>query len=141
LLETDAYEGGAQLSPDGQWAAYVSDESTKFEVYVQRFPTGGGKRQISTAGGLGPHWRWDGKELFYYSTDGKLMALPVRSGENLDVGAALPLFEFRSASNSGTGAPYTVTSDGRRFLVNAIVDTDPRASLSVVVNWTAEFKR
>ncbi|HSB10875.1 MAG TPA: hypothetical protein VLM38_15420, partial [Blastocatellia bacterium] len=92
LLQTEAYEGGAQLSPDGQWVAYVSDESTKFEVYVQRFPTGGGKRQISTGGGVGPHWRRDGKELFYYSTDGKLMALPVKSGENFEVGAAEPLF-------------------------------------------------
>ena len=140
FLQTEAYEGGAQLSPDGRWLAYVSDESGRFEVYVQRFPTGGSKRQISTGGGVGPHWRRDGKELFYYANDGKLMTVLVGSGESFEVGAAVVLFEFRSGSISPSIAPYTVTGDGRRFLVNAIVDAEPRAPLTVVVNWAAGRK-
>ena len=54
FLQTEAYEGGAQLSPDGRWLAYTSDESGRYEVYVQRFPAGGGQRQVSTGGGIGP---------------------------------------------------------------------------------------
>ena len=71
FLQTGAYEGGAQFSPDGRWMAYASDESGRFEVYVQRFPNHGGTRQVSNAGGVGPYWRRDGKELFYYTTDGQ----------------------------------------------------------------------
>jgi len=141
FLQTEAYEAGAQLSPDGRWLAYASDESGKFEVYVQRFPDKSGKRQVSTGGGLGPHWRRDGKELFYYMADGKLMTVPVGSGESFEPGAVVALFEFRSGSNSSFTAPYTVTGDGQRFLVNAIVDAEPRAPLTVVVNWAAAVKR
>ncbi len=141
FLQTDANESGAQLSPDGHWLAYVTDESGKLEVYVERFPDHGGKRQISTNGGLGPHWRRDGKELFYYSTDGKLIAVPVSSGESFEMGTAVALFEFRSGGSPGAIAPYTVTGDGQRFLVNAIVDAEPRAPLTVVVNWAAGVKR
>ncbi len=140
-IQTEAYESGAQLSPDGRWLAYASDESGKIEVYVQRFPEGGGKRQVSTGGALGPYWRRDGKELFYYAADGKLMAVPVGSGESFAPGAAMALFEFRSGSLSPTTAPYTVTGDGQRFLVNAIVDAEPNAPLTVVVNWAAGAKK
>ncbi len=141
FLQTEAAEGGAQLSPDGRWLAYASDESGKFEVYVQRFPDHSGRRQISTNGGGGPHWRRDGKELFYYAADGKLMAVPVGSGESFEPGAAVALFEFRSGSSGPATTPYTVTGDGQRFLVNAIVDAEPRAPLTVVVNWAAGAKK
>ncbi len=141
FLQTEASEGGAQLSLDGRWLAYASDESGRFEVYVQRYPDHGGKQQISVNGGIGPHWRRDGKELFYYATDGKLMAVPVGNGESFGPGGAAPLFEFRSGSNSAIIAPYTVTGDGQRFLVNAIVDAEPRAPLTVVVNWAAGAKK
>jgi Tol biopolymer transport system component len=141
FLQTDAYESTARLSPDGRWLAYVSDESGRFEVYVQRFPAHGSKRQVSTGGGAGPHWRRDGKELFYYAADGKLMAMPVGSGESFEMGTAVALFEFRFGSVAPTSAPYTVTGDGQRFLVNAIVDAEPRAPLTVVVNWAAGARR
>lgn len=131
----------AQLSPDGKWLAYFSDESGNFEVYVQSFPQGGGKKQISTKGGVGPLWRRDGKELFYYALDGKLMALEVKSGDNFEVGLASELFEFSNASGSITVAPYTVSGDGQRFLVNARVDKSASAPLTVVVNWTLNLKR
>src|SRR5262249_32891106 len=87
-LQTEANEAAATLSPDGRWLAYVSDESSRYEVYVQSFPTGGGKRQLSIGGGQNPRWRRDGKELFYYSSDGKLMAIPIESGESFAAGAA-----------------------------------------------------
>ena len=88
-------ENGGAFSPDGNWIAYSSDESGLVEVYVESFPTHGGKRQISLAGGSGPRWRADGKELYYYSLDGTLMAVSVTgSGASLTTGPPI-VFPFR----------------------------------------------
>lgn len=140
FLQTEANETAAVLSPDGQWMAYISDESGRYEVYVQSFPAGGGKRQISTTGGIGPHWRGDGKELFYHAPDGKLMAVAVKGGASFESGAPVALFEFRPGGNVITPY-YAVTRDGQRFLLSTIVETEPNAPLTVVLNWTAEVKR
>ncbi len=137
VIQTEANEITGTLSPDGRWLSYASDVSGQYEVYVQSFPGGGGKRQVSTGGGNHPRWRRDGRELFYYAGDGKLMAAPVRSGESFEVGAAVPLFELRSGTVNVLFAPYAVTTDGQRFLINAIVETEPNAPLTVVVNWAA----
>ena len=79
-LQTPFNEGDAQFSPDGRWMAYASNESGQPQVYVQAIPASGAKWQISPAGGAQPRWRRDGKELFYISTDQKLMAVSVKSG-------------------------------------------------------------
>jgi eukaryotic-like serine/threonine-protein kinase len=142
VLRTEANEVGAALSPDGRWLAYASDESGRYEVYVRSFPGGGSQRQVSTGGGNHPRWRRDGRELFYYAADGKMMAVPVERAERFEVGAALALFEFRAGNVlTGLRAPYAVTADGQRFLINAVVDTEPNAPLTVVVNWAAEVKK
>ena len=141
LVRTEANEAAGTLSPNGRWLAYVSDVSGRFEVYVQSFPEGGGKQQVSTGGGAYPRWRQDGRELFYYAGDGKLMAVQVRSGVSFEVGAAAPLFEFRAGTLLTNLAPYAVTADGQRFLINAVVDTEPSAPLTVVVNWAADLKK
>jgi serine/threonine protein kinase/Tol biopolymer transport system component len=141
VLQTEASETAATLSPDGRWLAYASDETSRDEIYVQSFPTGVGKKQLSFGGAHSPRWRRDGKELFYYSSDGKLMAVPVESGESFAVGAAVTLFEFRSGSSGPAVVPYAVTADGQRFLLNAIVENETTAALTVVSNWTAELKR
>jgi len=140
VVRTEASELAGTLSPDGAHLAYASDVSGRYEVWVQNFPRGGGKRQVSTGGGNHPRWRRDARELFYYAGDGKLMAAPVRSGESLEVGAAVPLFEFRGGANGGN-APYAVTADGQRFLINAVEETEPNAPLTVVVNWAAGVKK
>src|SRR5262249_716558 len=98
VVRTKANEIAGTLSPDGRWLAYVSDESGRYEIWVQSFSDGGGKRQVSTGGGGGPRWRQDGRELFYYAADGKLMAAPVRNGDSFEVGTAVPLFEFRAGT-------------------------------------------
>ncbi len=134
VVQTDANENAGTLSPDGRWLAYSSDVSGQIEVYVQGYPGGGGKRQISIGGGDIPRWRRDGRELFYYSGDGKLMAAPVKSGESFEAGAATPLFEFRAGAVQSF-SPYAVTADGQRFLINAVVEKEPNAPLTVVVNW------
>jgi Tol biopolymer transport system component len=145
FVQTEAWESGARLSPNGQWLAYASDESGRFETYVQSFPRGGGKRQVSTGSGNGPHWRQDGKELFYHAPDGKLMAMAVKSGAvpevSFEASAPVALFEFRAGIPVVTNPSYTVAGDGQRFLVNAIVDAEPRAPLTVVVNRAAGVKK
>jgi hypothetical protein len=136
VIRTEADEIAGTLSPDGRWLAFASDVSGRYEIWVQSFPDGGSKRQVSTGGGNHPRWRRDGRELFYYAGDGKMMVTPVRSGESFEVGAAVPLFEFRAGSLQYF-APYAVTADGQRFLINAVVETEPNAPLTVVVNWAA----
>jgi Tol biopolymer transport system component len=134
-------ENGGAFSPDGRWIAYNSDESGRYEVYIESFPTHGGKRQISPAGGAGPRWRAEGNELYYHSLDGRLMAVSVTDdGATLTTGTPTPLLAFRAAGTM-TVPSYAVTRDGQRFLLSAIVDTDPRAPLSVVQNWTAGVGR
>jgi dipeptidyl aminopeptidase/acylaminoacyl peptidase len=137
ILQTEANETAATFSPDGQWIAYNSDESGRYEVFVKSFPGGEGKRQVSTGGGIGPLWRGDGKELFYQAPDGKLMAVAVKVGTSFETGTPAPLFEFRASANVITPY-YDVTRDGRRFLLSTVVETEPNAPLTVVVNWAAE---
>jgi len=141
VVHTDVNETAGALSPDGRWLAYASDEMGHFEVYVQSFPYRGGKWQVSTGGGNYPRWRQNGRELFYYARDGKLMATQVRTGENFKMDETVSLFDFRAGSLTITFAPYAVTNDGQRFLINAVVEMEPNAPLTVVTNWTAEIKK
>ena len=75
LLQSDFNEAQGQLSPNGRWLAYISDESGRWEVYIRRFPGLGDVRLISTAGGTRPRWRADGQEIFYLAADRTLMAV------------------------------------------------------------------
>jgi Tol biopolymer transport system component len=147
-LQTVADERQGRFSPDGRWLAYISDESvaSQYQVYVQSFPTGAGKFQVSTgAGGVQPRWRRDGKELFYIAADGKLMAVQVKTAPEFEAGAPQPLFDPRIAAGAHPAwARYAVTADGERFLVNTIGATHEGATsepITVVLNWQAALKR
>src|SRR5262245_41775404 len=141
VVQTEANETAGTLSPNGRWLAYASNVSGRYEVYVRSFHGGGGKRQVSNDGGSRPHWRRDGSELFYYAGDGKLMAVPVKSSKTFDMGAAVSLFAFIIGTRLDPFAPYAVTGDGQRFLINEMVVTAPNAPLTVVVNWATETGR
>jgi Tol biopolymer transport system component len=137
-LATDYTETDAAFSPDGRFVAYVSDESGKFEVYVRPFPSaGGGKWLISSGGGYQPRWRRDGKELFFFAAEGKLMSVDVTSGAPFQAGT--PKFLFQ-ASIFGGGATtdnhyWDAAPDGKGFLVNVI--DGGSAPATVVLNWQA----
>src|SRR3984893_13048992 len=104
----------AKFSPDGRWVTFISEEAQRGEVYVSPFARPGGKRQISTNGGIKPRWKRDGKEIFYLSPDGQLMATEVRiSGETVEVGATRTLFSGMTTAN---GYGYDVSPDGQRIL-------------------------
>ena len=105
---------------------------------MKTFPELGGNWQVSTAGGIEPRWRRDGKELFYLTTDGKVMAVEVHTDTAFEVGTPQALFvtPFKNAS----GWRYDVTPDGQRFLVNRPVDEES-SPITLVQNWTALLKR
>jgi Tol biopolymer transport system component/predicted Ser/Thr protein kinase len=131
-----------QFSPDGKWVAYASSESGRQEVYVQSFPAGGMKWQVSNSGGGFPRWRKDMKELFYLTRDDRLMTSSVRTGsQGLDFG--VPSVLFRVGEAPGTfGYPYDVSADGQRILALAPDSAGSEgAALTVLVNWQAGLKK
>ena len=133
------------LSPDGRWLAYVSDElgiNEQSDVYVQAFPGGGKKVQVSadTLGGQQPRWGRDGRELFYVAPDKRIIAVPVApAGDTLRLGPARPLFQTMIGSERGLGtrASYDVTRDGRRFIVaeSRSRSADVARPFTLLVNW------
>jgi Tol biopolymer transport system component len=134
-------ETEGRLSPDSHWIAYTSDESGAREIYLQRFPSSGPKLRASVAGGREPSWRGDGKELFFISSDGNLMATPVHGEQALELGMPRALFNLGSQRDTFSETHYDATPDGQRFLVERLLDANSRSALTVVVNWTAALKK
>jgi Tol biopolymer transport system component len=141
LIATNANESDAALSPNGRWIAYLSDESGAEEVYVQSFPAGNERQQVSVGGGAQPRWRGDGKELFYISPDRKVMSLDIRTGEHLEPGPPRPLFQTRILPLVEARNHYDVTRDGQRFVVNSRRPEDATLPITVVVGWAPEPKK
>jgi eukaryotic-like serine/threonine-protein kinase len=147
FLQTSFIEAQGRFSPDGRWVAYISNETIQFEVYVQSFPASNGKVRISTGGGSQPQWRGDGRELYYYTPDRKLMAVDVNGeGSTFKVGVPRPLFNIRVVgAGIDQGFPgngyYAATRDGKRFLVTTSPEAGERQQINVILNWTADLKR
>ena len=131
-------EGDANLSPDGRFLAYSSNESGRFEVYVQRFPEGGGKVQVSAQGGVQPRWRGDGRELYYVEGE-TLLAVAVTSAPDISVGKAVRLFEQKGITRDA-GQQYDVSADGQRFVVSEPIGGETSTAIRVVQNWFVEFR-
>jgi serine/threonine protein kinase len=128
----------AKFSPDGHWMAYVFGEQPG-DVYVSSFSQPGGKRQISTNGGIKPRWRQDGKEIFYLSPEGRLMATEVRiSGETVEVGATRALF---GGIPTGNGYGYDISLDGQRILATVAKGQKSSEPITLVQNWAAGLKK
>ena len=138
FLETPFNETQGQFSPDGRWIAYSSDESSKREVYVQSFPAGSGKVQVSTGGGNRPHWRNDGKELYYMAPGGKLMTVEVKQGASLEVGVPKLLFE---TGLDNILAGYDVARSGDRFVMSVPAEGAATEPIRVILNWNLGLKK
>ena len=123
------------LSPDGKLLAYASDETGHYEVYVQSFPTPGKRWQISNRGGTEPRWRADGGEIYYLSTDKKIMSASVQLSPQVRVSTPIALFGVSTPASSAYRRSYDVTADGKRFLVSTLVADTPAPALDVLVNW------
>jgi dipeptidyl aminopeptidase/acylaminoacyl peptidase len=146
IVQTLADETAGQLSPDGRWVAYQSNESRTVQLYVRPFPGPGAPRQLTTAGGSQLRWRPDGKELFYVAADARLMAVPISVGVNpqaLEPGAPVALFQTRLATgaNIGLRQQYAVATDGQRFLMNVAIEAATAPPITVVLNWDAALKK
>jgi serine/threonine protein kinase/Tol biopolymer transport system component len=136
---TEFNEGGTAISPDGRWIAFHSDESGDFEVFVTTFPTAGRKWQISTANGVYPDWRADGREIVYSDFAGNLVSVEVDgSGESFDVGPSETLFLNESPEQGGPH--FSIAADAERFLVVPGVTQQADTLLHLVVNWPVQIE-
>jgi Tol biopolymer transport system component len=142
FLRTASNESQGQFSVDGKWLAYVSDESGRYEVYVQPNPKTGRRWPISTAGGLEPRWSRDGHELFYISGAQTLVAVPVSMGAGFQPGPAQTLFKGVQVPPVGGGGSYQPSRDGQGFLMLMWAEGDaPGPSpITVVLNWQEGLK-
>ncbi len=143
-LQTEFQESQARFSPDSRWVAYTSNESGVNEVYVRPFPdASAGKWMVSKGGGNQPHWRRDGKELFYISADSKMMSVDVSTGAGFK--SAVPKTLFPAPVMGGASATnttrYDVSPDGKRFLINTVGDAGSSLAITVVLNWQAALKK
>jgi Tol biopolymer transport system component len=132
-MATPFNERGAELSPDGAWIAYQSDESGQDEIYVRRFPESDRKWLLTTAGGSMPAWRGDSREIFYLAPDGKMMAVTVTPAESFESATPVPLFEANVRIHPNR--QFDITPDGTRFLLNR-VDRAPVEPLTLITHWS-----
>jgi Tol biopolymer transport system component len=141
VLQTRFNELRASVSPDGRWIAYMSDESGRFEVYVQPITGSGAKVPISTEGGMEPVWNRNGRELFYLNGP-RLMAVDVSAGPRFSVTSPRLLFEggFDETRQAVADSHlFDVTPDGRQFVMLKS-DVAPATSFNVILNWFATLR-
>jgi Tol biopolymer transport system component len=139
FIASPADEMHGNFSPEGRFVAYTSNESGKFEVYVETVPPSDRKWLISTNGGHEPRWRADEREIYYLSEDRKLMAVSVGAGPSF--GVPRSLFQTRvPVTVTPNRTHYVPSRDGQRFLVDVALDT-PVSPITVVLNWTAALKK
>jgi Tol biopolymer transport system component len=141
LIQSRFDHYGMTLSPDGNWLAYVSEESGTPEVYVRPFPTVDSARfTISVGGGSEPLWRRDGTELFFRSSRGDMFAVPVTAGRRFEHGTPRLLFSIPGLTQDAFHRAYDVHPDGKRFLMVAAGGGDA-PDLEVIFNWRTELER
>jgi Tol biopolymer transport system component len=152
FLVTPYNETEGQFAPAAtgaqRWIAYVSDESGRYEVYVQPLAEGSsepaGKFQISSDGGSQPRWRRDGKELYYIALDGKLMAAEINLARQFEHGVPKTLFTTRILRGGAASTDvfrYAPAPDGKRFLINSTAEDTTSSPITIVLNWSAGVKR
>ena len=137
LQSTTFNQAQGQISPDGRFIAYASDESGRFEVYVQRYPPASDKWPISSNVGFQPLWRADGNELFFVTGEQRLMAVEVKTGSSFK--SSVPRELFQTALQLGGGYSYAVSSDGERFLINSSLERSEGSPMTIVLNWSAKM--
>ena len=151
LLQTSAAELNGEISADGRWLAYQSNESGQFEVYVRPFPkVDAGRWQVSTAGGTRPAWAHSGRELFYLDRNNLLTVAPVQMTTTFSAGNPTKILDTRYyAGSTFQGLDlrgYDISPDGQRFLMIKDAPAEPTstttaASMVVVLNWFEELKQ
>lgn len=141
ILATPATEGamGAALSPDGRWLAYAADPTGELEIWVRPYPGPGAPVRVSIGGGTEPVWARDGRELYWWSHSGMIMAAAIQPGSEFDFTAPVALFESRYSRHFGQPPSYDVAPDGR-FLMLKPPETEAMP-ITVITNWVTEVER
>jgi Tol biopolymer transport system component len=141
LIQSDLDQDQARFSPDGRWVAYVSNDSGRYEVLVQRFvePSAGSSQDpqttpVSNGGGIAPRWGRDGRELYYLTPDRRVMVVDVLVGSKLAVGMPHELFSLRSSHGD-----WDVVSDGSRFLIALPAGADRSSPFQILQNPLAQL--
>jgi Tol biopolymer transport system component len=138
VVQSGAFDWSGEFSPDGRWLAYASRESGTDEVFVTPSPSGGAKWQVSSGGGAHPRWRADGREIFYLTAAGELVAVSVTpQGADLAFGTPASLFHTHRPMDANT--PFEVLDDGKRFLVLSSGEQGSARLLTLVTNWTRQL--
>lgn len=147
LIQTSFEELNAEISPDGRWLAYQSNELGQSEVYVRPFPNvDGGRWQVSTGGGQHPLWARNGRELFYVAERQRaLVSVTVQAGSSFSTGNPAKVLDTPPYLTTAAGRSYEVSTDGRRFLMiknPTASGSAPQtaATMTVVLNWLEELK-
>ena len=142
LLNEPFNERNAELSPDGRWMAYQSDESGRWEIYVRPFPNVNDDRvQVSNVGVIKPLWARDGRELFYLepgTPHPRMMSVAIEPGRQaFSPGSRRPLLDWPYRA-TGAGREYDVSLDGQRFLAIKVGGTAETGSSRAIIvqNWT-----
>jgi serine/threonine protein kinase/Tol biopolymer transport system component len=138
FLRTRFKEWFPEFSPDGHWLAYESDESGRFEIYVQQYPGPGRKVQISNEGGARPVWSHDGRTLFYAKGD-KLMRVPIETKTGFAAGTAQQVFQ---GNYYASGHYFDVMPDGKQFVfIKEMEQARAATQINLVLNWFDELKQ
>ena len=144
LIQSSFNDLAADISPDGHWIAYSSNESGVPQIYVRPFPAvDTGLQQISTEGGVTPAWSHSGRELFYLDSNNVMMAVPVETTSGFKALTPQRLFQGRWFGGQTTRA-YDVARNDQRFLMIKDASSDrpsAPATVAVVVNWAEELKQ
>jgi serine/threonine-protein kinase len=137
-------EYNGEVSPDGRWIAYDSNESGRAEVYVRPFPAvDSGRWQISSEGGTDPVWSRSGRELFFVTAASRMAAVSIPAGFNFTYGKPQPLFDATAYYLNVATRPFDISADGKRFLMLKDAsngNTAVRPSIVVVSHWFDEIR-
>ena len=139
LLNETYDERAVVFSPDGQWIAYVSDESGRDEIYVRPYPGPGPKHPVSAGEGREPVWSKGNREIFFRS-DNAMMAVDVRTGATFEAEEPRVLFEDNFKRTQWINPFYDVSPDGERFLMIQPTADAPR-EIHVMLDWAQELER
>jgi tricorn protease-like protein len=131
----------AEISPDGRWIAYESNDSGRYEVNVRSYPAvDSGRWQVTSDGGMHPLWSRDGGELFFIAADGMMMSARIEPGLTFSHARPIPLFPA-SQYHVNVARNYDVSPDGKRFLmVKNAQSATTRPAMVIVTRWFDELR-
>jgi Tol biopolymer transport system component len=140
MIQSLSFQKDGHFSYNGKWLAYQSDESGKNQIYAVSFPAVDRKRQISNDGGVHPKWREDGKEIYYLSPGGKMMAVDILADTKIESETPRPLFDANINVDPNKDQ-YAVAPDGQRFLLLRPITETKLIPITVILNWTSLLKK